>query len=49
MFEDTADNMTGIVVYLNPKGTKTLERSPDKPKTPAKSPRPESNASMFSV
>ena len=27
MFEDTADNMTGMVVYLNPKGTKMLEAS----------------------
>lgn len=29
MFEDTADNMTGMVVYLNPKGTKMLEGSAD--------------------
>ena len=27
MFEDTADNMTGMVVYLNPMGTKLLERT----------------------
>ena len=36
MFEDTADNMTGIVVYLNPKG---VPQSAARPltETPAKS------------
>ena len=28
MFDDMADNMTGIVVYLNPVGTKVVEPSP---------------------
>lgn len=36
MFEDTADNMTGVVVYLNTKGTKTLN-APSPRATPARS------------
>ena len=28
MFDNTADNMTGIVVYFNPKGTKVIEAKP---------------------
>ena len=47
MFEDTADNMTGMVVYFNPKGTKTVEA----PKTAKKSPAPprDDDPSRFSV
>jgi len=47
MFDDTADNMTGIVVYLNPKGTKAIERNPSTPTPSAKGRR--EDASKFSV
>ena len=36
MFEDTADNMTGVVVYLNPKGITTA--APKPAATPKKTP-----------
>ena len=43
LFGRAADNMTGIVVYLNPQGTKTIERAPvtAPPKSkPAPDPKP---------
>lgn len=47
MFEDTADNMTGLVVYLNPKGIKKApEKAPPPSRaTPTRAP-PSSNFSV---
>ena len=47
MFDNTADNMTGMVVYLNPKGTKAIE-TPSAPKTKPKT-EGDNDPSRFSV
>jgi len=50
MFEDTADNMTGLVVYLNPKGVSAAKEAPkEAPKpTPSKPSAPKMD-STFAV
>ena len=51
MFDDTADNMTGMVVYINPKGIKKVDAPAGLPsKSPARQKDAESgDPSRFSV
>ena len=49
MFEDTADNMTGMVVYLNPKGTKEAPSVGGAKSGKPATPKPSEDSSRFSV
>ena len=49
MFDNTADNMTGMVVYLNPKGVKLADQPQAKASPAPKAKAREDDSSRFAV